>query len=83
MRHDLKCWPSPFRAIRKGIKTHEFRENDRNFQEGDSVDLHEWMPKKKQFTGDILTVKVTYITRGPAFGIPKGYCVMSVKRVSS
>ena len=80
--HELKCWPSPFQALCKGKKTFELRENDRDYQEGDFLILDEWDPQAAAYTGDRLTVTVTYILIGPAFGLPEGYCVMSVKRAS-
>jgi len=45
--HILKCWPEYFEAIGQGRKTFEVRENDRNYQEGDSLELREFEPCKR------------------------------------
>lgn len=42
--HDLKCWPGSFEAIMHGEKTFEYRKNDRDFQVGDVLILHEFIP---------------------------------------
>lgn len=46
--HDLKCWPEFFRPLCQGIKTFEVRLNDRNYQVGDTLQLWEWKPEKKE-----------------------------------
>ena len=43
--HELKTWPSPFQAVRRGEKTHEVRgSRDRNFSVGDLLLLREFVP---------------------------------------
>lgn len=42
--HELKIWPEYFKAVREGRKTFEVRVNDRDFKEGDTVELMEWVP---------------------------------------
>lgn len=42
--HELKTWPDFFTAVRKGIKTFEVRENDRDFKVGDALVLCEFIP---------------------------------------
>ncbi len=80
MIHELKCWPEPFRAMQRGAKTAEFRRNDRDFQPGDVLGLFEWDPETNAYTGAHFERNVTHIERGPAFGIPEGYVVMSLRR---
>lgn len=82
-RHILKTHPIPYAALVAGIKTFEYRKDDRGFELGDMLVLDEWVPKGDHpdggyFTGEETVRRVTYIARGPAFGIPDGYCVMSV-----
>jgi len=77
MVHRLKTWTEPFGAIRRGEKTHEFRKNDRNFQVGDVLELAEYT-SFGFYSGEVETRVVTYISRGPEWGIPDGYCVMSI-----
>jgi len=81
MRHELKTWPVEFRAVRTGIKTAEFRSNDRGFSGGDTLLLCEWDPKTNCFTGEQELVTVTHLVRGPIFGIPEGYIMMSIRRL--
>lgn len=43
--HDLKTWPQPFAAVRRGEKTHEVRgTTDRVFEVGDALVLREFVP---------------------------------------
>lgn len=86
-RHDLKCGPAYFEAIYNGRKTFEVRRNDRGFQAGDVLDLHEFNPdgdhercgdptcRTKQFTGRTLRFLVGYVlSNGP--GLPLGDLVV-------
>lgn len=82
MRHDLKCWPEPWLALRHETKRHEFRKDDRGFNVGDTLLLREWNPETGDYSGDELIAEVTYLSRGPEWGIPAGYVVMSVRLVS-
>lgn len=81
MLHELKCWPEPFAALRSGAKVHEYRRDDRGFAVGDRLLLRRWDPESARYTGRAVEVAVTYISRGPGFGIPEGYVVMSVDLV--
>jgi hypothetical protein len=75
--HDLKTWPKPFQAVRDRAKRFEFRKNDRNYQVDDVLCLLEWDPLTERFTGRVEKHEVTYII-AEGFGIPDGYCVMSI-----
>lgn len=44
MKHELKIWPQYYQRVKEGSKTFEIRENDRGFQQGDSVVLREYDP---------------------------------------
>jgi hypothetical protein len=46
MKHDLKIWPQYYCRVADGSKTFEVRNNDRGFQPGDEVELHEWDPQE-------------------------------------
>lgn len=74
--HRLKTLPGPFRAIRRGEKVHEYRRNDRDFQVGDYLLLQEW--ENGEYTGESLTVRVTYITRDEEWGGSAGFVCMSI-----
>ncbi len=80
-RHYLKTWPDPYEEMRRGNKGFEYRKDDREprFEVGDTLLLERWDPADGFYRGGYLERLVTYIARGPAFGIPDGYCVMSVK----
>jgi hypothetical protein len=76
--HELKIWPGYFEEILKGNKTFELRENDRGFQTSDMLWLREFDPKTQAFTGRSLRKKVTYVLKGPAFGLASSFVIMSI-----
>lgn len=90
--HVLKTWPEPFEAVVAGTKRHEARKNDRLFAVGDLLVLTEWIPNVPElfdgqasdgvltgsYTGRSTTVRVTYITPGGAYRLPRDLCVMSI-----
>lgn len=79
--HNLKCWPGPFQSLEDGRKTFEFRRNDRGYSAGDTLVLEEWDNNRAAYTGRVSRWTVPYILHA-GFGLPDGYCIMSVKRVS-
>jgi hypothetical protein len=82
MTHELKCWPEQFEAVVHGRKRFEWRFDDRGFKPLDRLLLREFDPSVEApaspYTGRELLVRVTYLLRGPAFGIPLHYVVMSI-----
>lgn len=76
--HELKVWPEVFRSMCEGKKTFEFRKDDRGFMEDHYLWLREWDPDTKAYTGKTLLRKITYILRGPAFGVPPEHVIMAV-----
>jgi len=76
--HQLKCHPEPFEQTRLGLKTHEFRKNDRNFQVGHIIILYLWNPETNEYCGRKLVRLVTYV--GTGFGIPDGHVCLSIMR---
>lgn len=74
--HKLKTEPESFEPIVAGRKVAEFRKDDRNFNVGDILRLREWS-KETSYTNQVVEVEVTHILRGPAFGVPEGYVMMS------
>lgn len=81
MEHDLKTWAEPFQAIVDGLKTHEIRKPDRNFNPRDTLLLREWIPEFNAYTGREIRVRVTYVTHGGTWGLPAGLCVMSIRQI--
>ena len=75
---DLKIEPKYFEAQEKGNKNFEIRKNDRGYQVGDLLFLHEY--ENNQYTGRLLVRKVTYIT---SYKQKEGYVVLGTKRLVS
>jgi len=79
--HELKILSYYFCCIRNGSKKFEVRKNDRDFKSSDVLHLKEWDDNKNEYTGRSLLVEVDHILHGGEFGIEKGYCVMSIKKL--
>ena len=79
LTHELRTWPNAYALMVTGAKTLEYRRDDRGFQAGDLLRLREYDPDTDTYSGREMTVKVTDVQRGPDWGIPVGYAVMSVK----
>lgn len=75
--HSLKILPEYFEAVVQGYKKFEIRENDRDYQVGDKLELHEFIPDKG-YTGDYLMVQVTYMTD---YAQKNGYVVMGIEKL--
>jgi hypothetical protein len=76
--HKLKVWKEYYQDLYEKRKTWEMRQNDRDYQVGDDLLLEEYDKDKMEYTGNFVTLNVTYILHGPVFGLKKGYCVMSL-----
>jgi hypothetical protein len=61
--HELKTWPAYFDAISFSGKRFEVRRDDRDFQTGDTVRLHEW-DAAKGYSGRQLKFRIGYVLRG-------------------
>jgi ribosomal protein S17 len=79
VRHQLKTWPPYFKDVWNRRKTAEIRKDDRGFQVGDVVELQEWNPDEKEFTGNVVEVRITHILRSEDgdFGLKRGYVMLS------
>lgn len=81
MNHQLKTWPTYFRAVMEGRKNFEIRDNtDRGFQAGDSVTLLEFDPKAPmnpagEYTGRSMSFVIGYVT---PFEQKPGFVVFSL-----
>ena len=86
--HKLKTDSAVFQAVREGKKNFEIRKNDRNFQVGDELWLHETVSTGEEmakgvpleYTGKVIGVTITYILNGPVYGLADGWCIMSIAR---
>jgi hypothetical protein len=80
MTHHLKTWPQFFGPLARGEKTFEMRkEDDRTFDVDDVLVLEEFDPTSQEFSGAECERTVTYVMRGPAFGLAAGWVIMGVK----
>lgn len=78
MTHELKTWKTYYSAIITGKKKFEVRKDDRGFRVGGKLHLREWDEKKEQYTGNGITIDITYKLDGGQFGIEQGYCVLGL-----
>lgn len=76
--HELKTWPEFFAAVRDGRKTFELRQDDRDYHEGDTLTLREWEPGRADYTGAVERRRITYVLRGPLFGLPAGRVILAL-----
>jgi hypothetical protein len=89
--HDLKIWPQFFKPVSEGRANFQFRKNDRDYQEGDTLRLREWdhiAPPNGRYTGREILVKVTYIMRVFDFGewpppVQADYVIMGTELVET
>ncbi|EHD7113027.1 DUF3850 domain-containing protein [Vibrio cholerae] len=76
--HELKIQSVHFADLIAGRKTHEVRFNDRDYQSGDRLNLHE-IDANGEYTGREVNAEVSHVLRGGQFGIADGWCVLSLK----
>lgn len=76
--HDLKCLSKFFWAVRTGKKPFEIRKNDRDFQVGHFLRLHEYDPQSGYSSQSSELYEVIYVTD---FEQKPGYVVMGIKSV--
>lgn len=79
MEHELKTVQPYFERAWEGEKPFEFRENDRDFQRGDTIVLKEYDPKTGFYSGRIVRGEITYVLR-EFDGLEPGYCVFGYNR---
>ena len=77
MIHDLKILPEYFIEVVRGNKTFEVRKDDRPFNVGDKLILHE--VNCGIYTGRNIEVIITYILRNPDY-CKEGYCILGFKQ---
>ena len=74
--HYLKTWPEFYDEVESGKKTFELRQNDRDFQEGDTLVLQCFDPQTKTYDGRELLKEATYVLLGGVFGLQEGFCII-------
>ena len=75
-RHRLKLASMFFNAVDTGKKSFELRKNDRNYQIGDILELHEMSDGEE--TGRVTEKQVIYILEGFK-GLEEGYCILGLE----
>jgi ASC-1-like (ASCH) protein len=78
MLHALKTIQPYFNMVKEGKKRFELRkEDDRNYNEGDTVVLQEWDGEK--YTGQEITFTIGVVLRNvKQFGLKDGFCAFSL-----
>jgi hypothetical protein len=77
MIHHLKTLSMFWVKVYDGSKKFEVRKDDRSYNVGDTLDLHEVDNIDGHYTGRILSVIVTYLLRGLPYVQPD-YVIMSI-----
>ena len=81
MHHDLKLFTKYFQYVVDGSKIRsQVRYNDRNYQVGDTITLHEGQPGLSgfEYTGRTISARISYIDD---FGLNVGYVNLSIADV--
>ena len=76
--HCLECLPEHFDATDRGDKTHEIRKDHGGYRVGDVLILERWDPATRDYTGQSIRRRVTYVDQNDDLGCPSGYCIMSL-----
>lgn len=85
--HELKSWPDTFGAVLDGTKRHEVRKADRDYADGDTITLKEFIPDDTQEEGKPTTGRYTgrewhgvirYISVPGSFGLPRDLCCFTI-----
>lgn len=82
MEHTVKITKQYFVKLLSKEKTFELRKNDRNYKVGDVIILKEidYYDLKLSFNrGREVKAEITYILKGPVYGLEAGYCIMAIK----
>jgi hypothetical protein len=77
--HYLKTSPLYFQSIVDGLKTFEYRKNDRAFKVEDILILQEYNPTRGDYTGRTVAQKITYVLSDTSnFPITKNWCILGL-----
>lgn len=80
MHHNLKSFGSIFQSVVDKKKCSEVRFNDRGYQIGDTITLHEGQPGLNgfEYTGRTVSARISFIDD---FGLNAGYVNLSIADV--
>lgn len=86
MIHTVKSWSAFFNAFKSGLKKHDMRDmKDRDYKVGDYLILQEYDPFKGEYTGEEMSMKITYITSRntpcafSSAALDRDYCILSLE----
>jgi uncharacterized protein YqfB (UPF0267 family) len=86
---NLKSWPHFFESIISGEKTHDLRDaRDKHFYAGQILNLQEYDPFGKGYTGREQRVEVTFITDREtpcalsSAVLQPGYAILSIRKIT-
>lgn len=86
--HKIKLDPGMMDSIRNGQMRVQVRWNDRDFQAGDHLELHETVfsgaemfndGKPVEFTGQITHCRIMHVLNGVQFGLVSGFVALSIE----
>lgn len=77
--HQIKIGSSFFEDVCSGKKNFELRKNDRDYREGDILEMMEFEYGK--VTGNAVKALVTYLLEDYT-GLEEGYCIMGIKVIA-
>ncbi len=80
--HRVKCYDRFFKATGNGTKLFEVRRNDRNYHEGDLLELNETTDAER--TGRAALFRIVFVLSSEEFpeGIKDGYAVLGIAPVT-
>lgn len=78
--HQIRIATTYFEDAASGRKSFELRKNDRNYKEGDILEMMEF--KDGRNTGRIIRKVVTYLLENYS-GLEDGYCIMGIKAIDN
>ena len=81
--HEMMSYPEYFQATILKMNTHELRHNlpGITFQIGDTINLREFNPTVKSYTGRTAQLVITYISPSPTPWLVSGFTLMSTRLV--
>lgn len=77
-KHELKIYQEYFEAVKDGRKKFEIRKNDRDYKVGDILVLLEYDKYYEAFTGEKITVEISYMTD---YAQQDGYVVLGIEEI--
>lgn len=77
-KHELKIDQEYFEAVKDGRKKFEIRKNDRDYKVGDILVLLEYDKYYEAFTGEKITVEITYLT---GYAQQNDYVVLGIEEI--